>query len=320
MESLGHLADVTSFISFKFEMITHYDVFIFHRPPDEPKLVEALDLIEKQRKLVFADYDDLIFSPEHALDSPLYKSRVRDKRKVIDLFQRNYNAMKQFEHVVVSTTPLAESVCDLVKEKCVSVNVIHNGLSSPLMKAAVTRKLKIPSSKKRISYLSGTATHDHDFKIVHLSLEKALARLQALELMIVGDLNYDKKMLAHKVKHFKSVPYEILPDYIEKAWLNIAPLEDNVFNRCKSGLKFFESAIFGIPSIVSPIPDFTRFTGSGIKFAESDSEWESSIEQLYCDACHYDELSNQVKDYALSHCGSLEQTRRFLNLSERLLA
>ena len=51
------------------------------------------------------------------------------------------------------------------------------------------------------------------------------------------------------------------------SWLNIAPLSSSPFNQCKSGLKYFESALLGLPVCATHIPDIHhRFEGYPLLF------------------------------------------------------
>ena len=68
--------------------------------------------------------------------------------------------------------------------------------------------------------------------------------------------------LRHQIKSFAPVTYNKLPAIYNLSWLNIAPLSANSFNQCKSGLKYFESALLGLPVCATNIPDIHhRFEG-----------------------------------------------------------
>lgn len=313
LTNIGHLADVTSFNAFKVEMIKNYDIFIFHRPPYDPKLEMALAIMDRYKKKYFADYDDLIFAPEYALQSSIYKTGRVDKKKTLAIFKKNFKAMKMFKDFTVSTEPLKEILLTLNKKA--DINVIHNGLSMSWVNSTKNGLTKNISRYKQISYLSGTKSHDHDFEIVANIISAELKDKKLLKLMLVGPLEYNKELLNDKVQHFRYVEYKSLAKLINRSWLNIAPLDDNIFNRCKSGLKFFESAILGIPSIVSPIPDFERF-GDAIIIARNENEWKEEIDKLYVDENYYKQKSEEVQEYAFTNCMSITQTERFLELAK----
>ncbi|WP_297443797.1 hypothetical protein [Sulfurimonas sp.] len=315
LETLGHLADVVSFHDFQIAMIKNYDVFIFHRPPYDEKLEIALAVMDRYKKQYYADYDDLIFAPEYALQSSLYKTGRADKKKTLKIFKNNFKAMKLFKNFTVSTTPLKDVILHLNRKA--NVKVIHNGLSQSWLNRANLNFVPNTSSFKTMSYLSGTKSHDHDFEIVENIMAKQLASKKDLHLMLVGPLEFNKDLLNDKVRHLRYVEYQNLPQLITKSWLNIAPLEDNIFNKCKSGLKFFESAILGIPSIVSSLPDFERFDDA-VFIAKDEEKWNYYIDKLYNDEEFYKKKSLEVKQYAQEKCMSLHQTNKFINIVEEI--
>lgn len=317
LTNMGHMVDVISFNAFKINMIKNYDIFIFHRPPYDEQLEIALAVMDKYNKLYFADYDDLIFAPEYALQSSIYKTGRADKKKTLEIFKKNFKAMKMFTRFTVSTEPLKEVIINLNKNA--EVAVVHNGLAKSWVHSIEKKGLNKNISKfKRISYLSGTKSHDHDFEIVSKTIAALLKKNDLLTLMLVGPLEYDKEVLNNKVNHLRYVEYKKLPELINKSWLNIAPLEDNIFNRCKSGLKFFESAILGVPSIVSSLPDFERF-GEAVIIAKNENDWLREIENLYSDENYYQQKSKEVQKYSLENCMSYTQTEYFSKLVKEIL-
>lgn len=49
-----------------------------------------------------------------------------------------------------------------------------------------------------------------------------------------------------------------LPDYISNVNINLAPIEDNIFNSAKSENKWFEAALVKVPTIASNIGAFKK--------------------------------------------------------------
>jgi len=303
----GHIADVVSYEKFEVEMVDFYNIFIFHRPPYDNKLFTALEQVKKKGKKYFADYDDLIFNKKHALISPLYKQGRVDEQKCIDIFTRNEKALGLFENVLVSTEYLKQKV--LLSCPNAKVSVVHNALSSSVIKRiALKGHKKSISNQKVISYMSGTASHNHDFEIIEDTLVDLLNKYHSkAQLIVVGPLEFNKNKFKHVI-HKRYVEYEKLFDFISQTHINLAPLELNDFTNCKSGLKFFESGILGIPSVVSPIDDMLRFKDSkGISYANSSDEWYEKIEKLIVDDTFYHESSKKTQEYVQTKC-TIEHT------------
>lgn len=62
----------------------------------------------------------------------------------------------------------------------------------------------------------------------------------------------------------------------------IAPLEENLFNTCKSGIKYLEYSAIGVPAIYSAIPPYTNYIQNGFNglLANSKDEWLDSLVTL----------------------------------------
>jgi hypothetical protein len=105
---------------------------------------------------------------------------------------------------------------------------------------------------------------------------------------------------------------------ISRCHVTLAPLEDTTFNRCKSGLKFIESALFSVPVIATPIPDMQRFKSSGILLAETADEFTDAFNLLE-DEAFYETNAVAIRKYALKHCSARAQTSNFLSYVNGLL-
>lgn len=79
-----------------------------------------------------------------------------------------------------------------------------------------------------------------------------------------------------------------LPGLIRSLKINafIAPLNDNVFNHCKSDIKLIESAAYGIPCISQ---DIITYENSPLKFKSGD-DLGDVLKELFDDVDHYAEM------------------------------
>jgi hypothetical protein len=317
----GYIVDVISFAELELSMLENYNVFVFHRPAYDKKLFDSLEILKENGSLLFADYDDLIFNDKYALISPIFKQGRVTKEKCLDIFERNKKALKLFENILVSTNFLALKVKEA--HETASVHVLPNALSSDLLKQLELNKYKYVkqfNNKKTITYLSGTESHNKDFEVIENVLVEILEKYSdRVSLIIVGPLKFTKSKFK-QVKHKRYVEYDKLFEFISKTDINVAPLELNDFTNCKSGLKFFESGILGVPSIVSPIEDMLRFKDSkSIIYATSDSEWYSALEKMICDDDFYRSCSDNAYRYTKENCVMKISYKKFQNIIEGLL-
>ncbi len=67
-----------------------------------------------------------------------------------------------------------------------------------------------------------------------------------------------------------------------EAEIAVAPLQDNLFNRCKSAIKYFEYTALGLPGVFSALPPYTEVVHDGENgfLAATPEEWECKLELL----------------------------------------
>ena len=77
-------------------------------------------------------------------------------------------------------------------------------------------------------------------------------------LKIVGELNIPEELELYK-ERILAVPFtdwKKLPELIASVDINLAPLEDNLFNAAKSENKWMEAALVKVPTIASEVGAF----------------------------------------------------------------
>lgn len=153
--------------------------------------------------------------------------------------------------------------------------------------------LKLPERKKDgpviIGYMGGHG-HKPDLETVEPALEAILDRYgESVELMFWG-ISPNERLLERKNVHWTHpylMDYEAFAEYFlsREADIFIAPLQDNVFNRCKSPLKFLEYSAMGIPGVYSNIPPYQDIVKPGETglLATTTEEWVAALSSLIDD-------------------------------------
>lgn len=317
MEKENVLCDMIAQQKFSESLIPNYDAFVFHRPhAEDMRLQHFIEEIHNAGKSYSADYDDLIFAPEYALHSSIFLNKIRSESQTKEVFMKNFNGLKLFSRFTVSTEPLKKHILALLPEA--EVLVVPNGLSEDFLSGldltSVSAEQKFDSSLKLISYLSGTASHNRDFASISSALQTLLSENNGYRLGVYGPLEIPESFPARKLLRRPHLNYRDFFKQIGTAYVNIAPLAaNNVFNECKSALKFFESAIWGVPTIASPIPDFLRFQDSpGLFLCNTEEDWQKAFEALL-DRENYLHAVEHLREYCREHCLSTEPGKQLLN-------
>ena len=274
----GWHIDIIHINQLRLRDINQYNALIFHRPYYNTKLYDILNTASRLSILTIADYDDLIFEPNYVDYSPAVINGMNSNlaRRRAESYE---NAFFLFTHFWLSTSPLK----DIVLNKLPSANatVIYNMIPSRWVNMVKHSKAHSKFEKKTIKYMPGTKHHDHDFDLISDALSELLHQNKNISLEIVGPLNFDESIFPKtQLTLTPSVRYEYLPKLIDKSWITLAPLENNIFNQCKSALKFWESAVFSVPVLASPIHDMQRLENPGLLICHNTTEWINSINKL----------------------------------------
>ena len=309
LRGVRHVVDVGVIDVIDPAIVERYDIVIVLRPTMDRRLNSIANTCKSGNITLIADFDDLIFDPELAEASPVVKNAQATPELVEAQFKRSLDCLPLFDRFIVSTTELAKHLGRVVPD----AEVLHlpNALSNFWMSYSKHLLLEDPTARLikangtlsgDITYLPGTRSHDHDFAEVQNYLAESVNSQSNCRVKIIGALEVDESLFNQGKLHrgtWKDF-YE-LPQEIAGSWLTIAPLADSVFNRCKSHIKFIESAAFGTPHISSPLPDLDQHFVEGPDIVTDADGWQKAIEQ-YKDEEFYRHNGERLKKYAAQKC------------------
>ncbi len=279
LNEIGTLCHVVHFTQLGEIPLHKYSHVIFHRPQFSLKLKYYLHIIKRLNIRSIADFDDLLFNPKLASQSAAVQAGYMSPRLAKKHASAYFKALTLFTHCWVSTTELAKQVKVSIQD--IEVTVCYNQLPArwASLQAAIPSKERL--TKKIIRYMPGTSHHKHDFDKIEQLLIKLLRKHPDIKLEIVGDLHFNTEQFpADQISQQSHMTFEQLPSVISSSWLTLAPLQSNIFNQCKSGLKFWESGLYGVPVISSLLPDIARFKNTGLCLSHELSDWIKYIEQM----------------------------------------
>lgn len=263
-----------------------YDAVIFYRVPAVPPVIRAIAQVNAVGRLSIYEIDDLLFDPSYppaidtyggAVDADQYRGLIRGMAL--------FNAAARLCRVgIASTEPLREKLANLVfSGKC----ILHrNGLDSfydvDLIPNAKSEKLGI-----HLFYGSGTLAHNNDFCDLALpAIRKIMEKRSDVHLIIAGHLRLPSRFLAEYEDRVSLLPatkdISLYYDYLKLADINLAVLHADPITDCKSELKWFEAAYFGIPSVLSVTRNYLDVISDGddALLARNVEEWEVALNRL----------------------------------------
>jgi len=269
-------------------VISDFRVIIFFRCPWTKEINTAISLAKKLNKKILFDIDDLVFDTKYT-NTNTYVQALSPYEK--SYYDENVILMKKVllfcDGAITTNAFIARELKNYISEVFINHNVASEEMWK-LSENALIKKSKMKSSDELIiGYFSGSITHNSDFKMIAPVLKKILLEFKNVKLLLLGDLDlpYELKDFLYQVIKIKSVDWRKLPELISKVDINIAPIEDSIFNQAKSENKWVEAALVKVPTIASNIGEFKQSIIHGktgllcIKL----EEWYIAIKSLITD-------------------------------------
>ncbi len=297
LEAFGISCDRIDYDQLNLDMLRYYRAFIFYRCPILPVIEEFIKAAKENNKTCFYDIDDLVFDLEYT-NQIKYLNGLNQEEK--DLYNdgviRMGKTLDLCEYGIASTERLQKEMSKHVKEVYINRNVASEEMlkySSLALKTVKKEKNKII-----IGYLSGSITHNDDFKMIMPSIIKILETYENVYLQIVGLLELPPEMekVKDKVITAPFMDYRELPKLLRFVDINLAPLEDSIFNEAKSENKWMEAALVKTPTIASSVGAFKsqiKDERTGL-LCQTEKDWELALKKLIED----EELRIQIGEAA----------------------
>jgi glycosyltransferase involved in cell wall biosynthesis len=226
---------------------------------------------------------------------------------------------READGIIVTTQLLKERLARLNQNIFVVPNVLDERLwgSGSLVETPANG-----CNKARVIGYMGTHTHDSDLRMILQALRATLRKHAGfVELQLIGCVADGAVLEA-----FAGLPLRVLDvgDNVEypafARWmvknvkwdLAIAPLEEDVFTRCKSDIKFLDYSALGIAGIYSQGPVYgntVRHLETGYLAANDPDSWSEGLELLLTDDSLRQRIGKKAQEYTFSsrtlqHCAA----------------
>lgn len=146
-----------------------------------------------------------------------------------------------------------------------------------------------------LGYFSGSNTHNDDFKLIAPVLLAIMKCYPNVYLKIGGCLALPDEFLAYedRILFQGMVSWKMMPAEIAKTDINLMPLEDTFFHKCKSENKWMEAAWVGVPTIASYNEEIASVTSDeeNIILCRSIEEWREQLERLILEPALRDRIA-----------------------------
>jgi len=308
LQSYGFATDVAYFDQVDCDKaLRSYWCFFLHRVPHRMTVERFIRKAEALGKPVIFDIDDLVFDEDQWGYIRVLEGRSPHEISLYrDNIRQHHRTLSLCKFAIAATGPLREKIQKAFPHIRCFIN--PNGLNDiQLRQAEQALQINKPLADEqivRIAYLSGTPTHNRDFKECASALKRVLETYAHARLMLVGHLDSGEEFarFGERIEIHRPVPWQELPRLIRRADVNLAPLElNNPFTECKSSLKYFEAAILGIPTVASDLEPYRKSVAHGENgyLCRTEEEWFHSISRLIEEPSLREKMGSMARKDAL---------------------
>lgn len=303
--------DENFYLHLDLDQVRNYRVFVIFRAPYTEKLGEFIRLAKELNKTVIYDIDDLVIDTKYTDTIKYLDTMTAEERKGYDEGVRNMQkVLKMCDAVVTTTERLAQELSNYVPKVFINRNTASE-LMLQLSEEAYkkSRQAKEKSDKVKLGYFSGSITHNDDFILIKPAVAKLMEQYRNVELHIVGILDIPEEFQAFqdRVIAHPFVEWQKLPELIASIDINLAPLEDSIFNEAKSENKWVEAALVRVPTVASNLGAFQRMVEHGKNgiLCNTSEEWYEELEKLVTDRARRDAIGLAAYEYCRIKCVTL---------------
>jgi glycosyltransferase involved in cell wall biosynthesis len=261
------------------------DLVLLHRPADGFWLRRRLAAWRRAGVPVLADFDDLVFEPALAADSPAVLNRRLPQAEMVRRYQAHRAVLSRIDGFTVATQALAEELQTVLAHDHLvrPVACIPNAVA-PAWCGLPATPWSAETGGPAVGYFSGTHSHDRDLAEAAPGLARALHAQPAWRLQLVGRGDFSVDIDPARLLRLPRLPFgNGYTDALRSVALALLPLQPTRFNRCKSALKLIEAGWWNVPVLASPLPDAQRFAGPGLVTVERPADWADALLALMAD-------------------------------------
>lgn len=304
LESSGMSADQVFYEQLSLDKIKYYRAFVFFRCPITDTVKEFIKVAKSYNKVVFYDIDDLVFDKQYTDTIKYVKQMNKSDRKLYDDgVKRMGETLDLCDYAITTTETLAKELKKHVKEVFINRNVASEEMTYLSLKAL--KNIKKDNNKIVMGYLSGSITHNPDFELILPTLKRLFDEYDNLYLQVVGHLDIPKSLEKYKDRIITApfMPWEELPKVIAGLDINLAPLEESLFNDAKSENKWTEASLCKVVTVASNFGAFKKViknNKTGI-LCKTEEDWYKNLKKLIENKELRNEIGNNAFNEVMRH-------------------
>lgn len=318
------------------DLVKRYRAFIFFRCPHTDVVEEFICKAKEFNKLVLFDIDDLVIDKKYTDLIPYLKTlSPEEKENYDDGVLRIQKTLRLCDGAITTTEALAQELKNYVPEVFINRNTasdsmcalskraiyerdvlpyleksqIDNKTDARLQKKLLKARKREDSSIVKIGYFSGSITHNDDINLILPILKKTMETHENAHLYFVGELDIPAELEPYKerIHALPFVKWQELPKLIASVDINIAPLDNTIFNAAKSENKWVEAALVKVPTIASRVGAMEKMIEhekTGL-LCDTEEEWLEALDRLISDSAYRKRIAENAHKFVYANCTTI---------------
>ncbi|MBO5374010.1 MAG: glycosyltransferase [Clostridia bacterium] len=331
------ISEEVPYTELSLDYIKRYRIFIFYRCPYTDMVGKFIKKAKEFNKTVLFDVDDLVIDTKYTDNIPYLATMSKEEKENYDEgVRRMQKTLCLCDGAITTTEALADELRNYVPEVFINRNtssdimcayseraLYERDLLPYLEKSQIELKPDIKLQKKllkklamadksevKVGYFSGSITHNDDINLILPVLQKAMERFKNVHLYFVGELDIPKELELYK-ERIHSLPFVKwweLPRLIASVDINIAPLDNTIFNAAKSENKWVEAALVKVPTIASRVGAMEKMIRHGETglLCSTEDEWLEALDALVNDAKYRKRLAESAYKFVHTYCTTIK--------------
>ncbi|MDQ8733036.1 glycosyltransferase [Paenibacillus sp. LHD-38] len=304
----GYSCDSVFYENLSIEQVKYYRAFIFFRCPHTEVVEEFINKAKYFNKKVFFDIDDLVIDEKYVKEIKYLKSMSEYE---YNLYITGVNRMKRTlelcDYAITTTDRLSKELNHYVPEVFINRNVASEKMVEVSLKALEKMEgLDSKSEKIILGYFSGSITHNDNFNLILPIIKKIFEEKPNVYLKVVGilDIPTELETFKNRILTEKFMDWTKLPEVIASVDINIAPLEESIFNEAKSENKWVEASLVKVATIASNVGAFKDMITNGETglLCNTTEEWEAALRLLVDNKSFRKIIASNAHKEVLDNC------------------
>ena len=229
-------SDEIFYLDFEPDIVCNFRVKIFFRCPWTENVDKAIKLAKELNKRVLFDIDDLV-KKKYTKQIPYLKTLAsKEKESYDEGVKRIGKTLRLCDDAITNRDILTEELKDYVPYVFINRDIASEEMGKLNLNALQNDNLRRNDTNIIIGYFSGSITHNSDLEMIEPAIIKILKEYNNVQLLIFGQPtileelnNFNQQIIKKNFTDWRKLPQLIL-----NVDINIAPIEDSIFNQAKS--------------------------------------------------------------------------------------